>query len=140
MSVVKKLIFVFPFTMVLQCLAQSNDTQKQIVGSWRGHSTCMIKTSPCHDEINVYRIEKISDQPYRVSVTGSKIVDGKAIVMGTGEWKYDAQKHVLESLDGRFRLTMNGNKLEGALTIDGAVYRQIYLEKEKEDAPVKAAP
>jgi hypothetical protein len=109
----------------------SSDAVEEIVGSWRGHSTCTLKSSPCRDEINVYRISPVAGQLSRVLVVGSKIVDGNTIVMGSGEWKYDPKKHTLESLDGRFHLIRNGNKLEGALTVNDTVFRRIYLQKEK---------
>lgn len=93
----------------------------------------MVKNSPCHDEVNVYRISKIDEKPNFFLVTGSKVVDGKEIVMGTGEWKYDAQKHTLEweNPGGVFKLTVDGNKMEGTLTVRDTVYRRISLKKEK---------
>jgi hypothetical protein len=130
----RRLILLVALAPAWPCLGQghpSNDAVEQIVGSWRGHSTCTVKPGPCNDEINVYRISRIPDQLSRVSVVGSKIVDGKTIVMGSGEWKFDSSKHAVESPDGRIRLSMSGNRLEGALTINGAVYRRIFLEKEK---------
>jgi hypothetical protein len=62
--------------------AQSAANDLPIVGTWRGNSTCMVKESPCRDDVNVYRIFKIEGKPGFVSVTGSKIVEGKEIVMG----------------------------------------------------------
>jgi hypothetical protein len=115
----------------LQANAQSAMDDSQIVGTWNGHSTCMVKESPCHDEVNVYRISKVAGKPGSVSVTGSKIVEGREIVMGTFEWKYDAQKHVLESPNGVFRFTLDGDKLEGTLTQDKTVFRRIYLKKQE---------
>ena len=106
----------------------------QIVGTWRGNSTCMVKDSPCHDETNVYRFAEIPGKADRVSVTASKVVEGKEIVMGTSEWKYDQEKRVLEweGPHGTFRLTVQGEKMEGTLTDkDDAVYRRILLKKEK---------
>ena len=102
-----------------------------IAGVWRGNSNCMVKNSPCHDEINVYRIAKVSGKPEMMKVTGSKIVDGKEVVMGSSDWKYDAQKHTLDSSDGAIHLDIAGNKIEGALTLrDKTVYRRIHLKKE----------
>lgn len=102
-----------------------------IFGIWRGHSTCMVKDSPCHDEINIYRISRLAGKPGLITVTGGKIVDGKEVVMGSGEWKYDMQKHTLDSPNGDIHLTIEGDKLEGALTLpDHTVYRRIYLKKE----------
>ena len=127
------------FWCAATAFAQSGDRQPAgndsnavgaIVGTWRGHSTCAITASACHDEINVYRITRIAGVPSRVSVMGSKIVSGDTVVMGTEDWKYDARNHALESLDGRFRLIMSGNQLQGALTVNGTVFRRIYLERE----------
>ena len=106
----------------------------QIEGTWRGNSTCMVKGSPCHDEINVYRFAEIPGKPDRASVTASKVVDGKEIVMGTSEWKYDPEKKILEWLGphGTFRLALQDDKMEGTLSDkDGGVYRRISLKKEK---------
>jgi len=110
------------------------DDASQVAGVWRGNSTCMVKDSPCHDEVNVYRISTIAGKPGLLLVIAGKIVDGKEIVMGSGEWKYDAQKHTLEweiSGGGVLKLTVDGNKMEGALTVRGTLYRRISLKKEK---------
>src|SRR5215470_2708308 len=107
------------------------DSTAAVIGVWKGNSICTVKDSPCHDEVNVYRIAKVNGKPNVVTVTGGKIVEGKEIVMGTGEWKYDAQKRSLDSSDGRFHFTIDGNKMEGALTLpDGTVYRRIHLKRE----------
>jgi hypothetical protein len=77
----------------------AQDSVDEVIGFWRGHSTCAVKSSPCRDEINVYRISRIANQSSQVSVLGSKIVDGNTIVMGSGDWKYDPKRHALQSLD-----------------------------------------
>jgi hypothetical protein len=135
-----RLGLVFAFCAILggSCLAQrggarpgAEDSSIQIAGVWRGHSVCEIKNSPCHDEDNVYRFSSLAGRPDAFSCTASKIVDGKEIVMGSGEWKYDAGEHVLESRAPMIRLKVDGDKMEGALTLqDGTVYRRIYLKKE----------
>jgi hypothetical protein len=110
-----------------------HDSQSQIVGNWRGTSECAVKSSPCHDEINVYRFSKIPARPGWFSGTGSKIVDGKEISMGTLNWSYDATSHALrsESSSATFQLFVEGNKIDGNLTLpDKTVYRRIHLEKE----------
>ena len=107
----------------------------QIVGTWQGKSVCAVEGSPCHNEVNIYRFAELEGRPGWFSVSGSKIVNGKEIAMGDGEWKYDAEKHALESetVNGRFRLTVDGNKMEGNLTLkDNTVHRRIYLTREKE--------
>ncbi|HEV2988794.1 MAG TPA: hypothetical protein VG759_10155 [Candidatus Angelobacter sp.] len=118
------------------CLAQTSNPQNaqaQIVGIWRGNSVCLVPNSPCHDEENIYRISEIAGKPGFFSITGSKIVDGNEIVMGTSEWKYDTKKHTLQSESpfGTFLLTIDGNKMEGSLTKhDKTVYRRIHLTKQ----------
>jgi len=111
--------------------AHAEDAHTTIVGVWRGHSVCTDKNSACHDEINVYRFTVISGRPNWFTVTASKVVDGKEIVMGSGEWKFDEKKKVLETERPMIRMTIEGKKMEGALSLaHGTVYRRIYLEKE----------
>ena len=110
-----------------------DDPPSQIVGTWRGTSECAVESSPCHDEINVYRFSKIATRPGWFSGTGSKVVKGKEISMGTLNWTYDATIHALrsESSGAAFQLFVDGNKIDGSLTLpDKTVYRRIHLEKE----------
>src|SRR5215469_10578287 len=110
--------------------------QAAIPGMWRGNSVCTVKDSPCHDEQNVYRISALPGKPGWFSVTAGKVVNGKEIVMGTGEWVYDPEKRSLTNEDGDrvFRLTVVDDKMEGSLTSGGTVYRRIYLKKNTERA------
>src|SRR5215468_11160330 len=85
------------------------DSTAAVIGVWKGNSNCMVKNSPCHDEVNVYRIAKVAGKPDLMTVTGSKIVDGKEIVMGSSDWKYDRQKHTLDSPDGAIHLDISIN-------------------------------
>lgn len=132
-KIVKNLVTLLAFT--LSCHPQSdparNSRSDNVAGVWRGNSNCMVKGSPCHDEVNVYLIAKVTGKASMMTVTGSKMVDGKEIVMGSSDWKYDAQKHTLDSQDGAIHLEISGNKIEGALTLpDKTVYRRIHLKKE----------
>ena len=124
-AMLKKILFVF----VVSCLVAQTPPDGQIAGVWRGNSTCAIKDSPCHDEVNVYRIATIAGKPGWVSVTASKVIEGKEIVMGSSDWKYDKVKHTFESPDGRFRFTLDGENLDGAVMKDNVVYRRIHLKK-----------
>lgn len=109
----------------------ADDAGATIEGVWRGHSVCEDKKSPCHDEVNVYRFAAVAGKPHAFMVTASKVVDGKEIVMGSGEWKYDEAKKTLESEQPPIRMTIDSKKMEGALRLaDGTVYRRIYLAKE----------
>jgi hypothetical protein len=110
-----------------------HDSQSETAGTWRGNSECVLKNSPCRDEINVYRFSEIAGKPGWFSGIGSKLVDGKEISMGTLEWKYDAEKHMLrsENSGATFRLVVDGSRIEGSLTLaDNTVYRRIHLKKD----------
>ena len=111
--------------------ADAEDVRARIAGVWRGHSECAVKNSPCHDEVNVYRFSKVAGDPNKFSATASKVVDGKEVVMGSSDWKYDEKKRVVECEKPSIQLMITGDKMEGALKLDdGTVYRRIYLKKE----------
>lgn len=111
--------------------SDAEDARSRITGVWRGHSECTVKNSPCHDEINVYRFSKVASDANKFSVIGSKVVDGKEVVMGSSDWKYDEKKRVVECEKPSIQLTITGDKMEGALKLDdGTVYRRIYLKRD----------
>jgi hypothetical protein len=114
--------------------AQNASAQTQITGTWRGNSECVVKNSACHDETNVYRFSEIAARPGWFSGTGSKMVNGKEISMGTLYWQYDAKSQILksENPNGAFRFVVDHEKMEGALLLpDATVYRRIHLAKLK---------
>ena len=111
--------------------SDAEDVRSKIAGVWRGHSECAVKNSPCHDEVNVYRFSKIAGDANKFSVTASKIVDGKEVVMGSSEWRYNEKDQIVECEKPPIQLAIHGDKMEGALKLeDGTVYRRIYLKKE----------
>ena len=67
-----------------------------LAGTWRGDSICAAEASACHDERVVYYIRDVPNRPNQVVVQADKIVDGKPITMGTGEWEYDRAGGTLE--------------------------------------------
>lgn len=108
----------------------AEDTRIAIEGVWRGHSVCEDKGSSCHDELNVYRFSKVAGKANTFLVTASKVVDGREIVIGSSEWKYEEGKKTLESEQPPIRMMIDGKKMDGALRLaDGTVYRRIYLTK-----------
>lgn len=124
------LIAVLCVTPVPGCEAQIAGLQ--ITGTWRGHSECAVKNGPCQDETNVYRFSETPARPGWFSGTGSKVLNGKEISMGTLNWQYDAKRRILESKNptGTFRLVVDGDKIEGTLLLpDATVYRRIHLTK-----------
>jgi len=67
-------------------------------------------------------------------VTGGKVVDGKEVVMGSGEWRYDSEKHTLtgDLPKGIITLKIDGDKIEGTFILpDKTVLRRITLKKIK---------
>jgi len=112
--------------------ASSNDDGSKLAGTWRGDSLCVEKGTGCHDEVAVYRITTIPGKRGYLVVTGGKVVDGKEIVMGSGEWRYDSAKRTLtvELPRGVITLKLDGDKLEGTFTLpDKTVLRRITLKK-----------
>lgn len=114
--------------------SSATDDESKIEGTWRGDSVCVEKGTSCHDEIAVYRIAAIPGKHGYLMVTGGKVVDGKEVVMGSGEWRYDSEKHTLtgELPKGVITLKIDGDKIEGTFILpDRTVLRRITLKKSK---------
>jgi|SRR5579862_2318705 len=107
----------------------------QITGIWRGNSVCIVANGPCHNEANVYRFSEVPGTSNRFSCTGSKVVDGKEIVIGSSEWTYDPSTHLLQTVTSSpsIRLTLDHDILDGALFLrNSTVYRHIHLKKSQD--------
>jgi hypothetical protein len=114
------------------------DTAGSLSGDWRGTSLCVANHDPCRDEVALYHLKGPNDR-HLVTVVGSKIVDGREIVMGPpSDFTYDADKGtlLLETERVVFRFTVSGDKLEGTLTLQpsGVLYRRISLKKDAKPA------
>ena len=104
----------------------------KIAGTWRGESRCLDKDGACHDEVAVYRIATIAGKPDALLVSGGKMVDGKEIVLGRGEWAYDRAKDTMkfELPMGTITLKLEGETLRGTYLLhDKSVLRRINLKK-----------
>jgi len=69
-----------------------------------------------------------------VYVSGGKVVDGKEVVMGSGEWRFDASTRTLSTglPLGDIVLVVNDDKMQGTFTLhDKTVLRHITLKKER---------
>lgn len=102
------------------------------VGVWRGESLCTTDAPACHNETVVCYIQAIADKPDSVFIRADKIVDGKAITMGSGPWLYNRARRTLSmESDGRlWLLNINGKRIEGTLTApDHVVLRRMTLAK-----------
>ena len=112
--------------------SSSSGEEQKLAGTWRGDSLCVEKGTACHDEVAVYRIAAIAGKPGTLMVSGGKVVDGKEIVMGTGEGRYDSAKRTLsvELPRGVITLKADGEKLEGTFTLpDKTILRRIRLRR-----------
>jgi len=75
----------------------------------------------------------IPGKPNGLSITADKIVDGKAINMGTLEFRYEPDQDVLicDYAQGSWRLKASGGAMKGTLTRqDKTVFRRVDLRKQ----------
>ena len=131
-------IFVILVAVVITgCLARplskpdaktSSQEDSHLFGDWTGESVCTAKEPSCRDEKVIYHISKGSD-PTIVNVNADRIVDGKAVNMGTLEFKYDkAAGKLVNSEHGSWDLKFKERKIEGTLTLaNGTLFRRVTL-------------
>ena len=62
-------------TLAHRAPAQAATAASNPLGVWRGRSLCLVKPSPCHDEVVVYRITGVRGSD-SIAVDARKIVDG----------------------------------------------------------------
>jgi hypothetical protein len=131
-------IFILLTALLFSTVIQAVDDESSIVGIWRGDSICVQRNTACHDEVAVYRVSAIPGTLGHVYVSGGKMVNEKEVVMGSGEWGFDASTRTLstELPAGNIVLVMNGNTMQGTFTLhDKTVLRHISL---KRDSKAKA--
>ena len=95
---------------------------------------CSVRAAMAAGESVVYYIKDVPDRPDLVQIQADKIVDGKAITMGTGPWQYDRPQQTLElrSPQRVWVLKITANRMEGTLTLaDKTVFRKLTLFKDK---------
>lgn len=100
------------------------------VGTWRGTSTCLVRPSPCHDEVVVYRIT-----PTRT--TDSLSMDARKIVRGQEEEMAVLGCRVAppDRLDcymrnGTWRFHLRGDSLVGELRLpNGTKFRDVRTKR-----------
>lgn len=103
-----------------------------LVGDWSGTSLCQVKPSACHDENVVYHLSNPHDD--KITIQADKIVDGKPMTMGTGDWTYQKSARALtfEIPRGTWKLIVSGDTMDGTLTeTDGTVFRKVHLSRSK---------
>lgn len=103
----------------------------QIVGSWRGRSTCADKVHfpGCTDETVIYDVQAHPGSPDTVTVSADKIVNGARVPMGAfdftrrpdGSW---AVEFATPRTHARIVLRIAGTQMTGSL-IDIPTGRQV---------------
>jgi len=104
------------------------------VGIWRGESLCTTDAPSCKNETVVYYIEAIADKPDSMFIRADKIVDGKAITMGSGPWEYNQAKQTLswQAQQRLWLLNITGKRIDGTLTLPGnVIVRRMTLKKDE---------
>ena len=114
--------------------AQATSGSVDPVGVWRGTSLCLVRPSPCHDEVVVYRITgaKGSDS---VSVDARKIVDAREEEMGVLACRLAARgaSFTCTLPKGVWRFTIRGDSLVGELRLlDSTRFRDVRAARNAE--------
>jgi hypothetical protein len=83
---------------VVSVVCDASETKKtlelaELVGDWSGRSRCQVKPSARHDEDVVYHLSHPHED--RITIKADKIVDGKPIPRGGGDWIYDKSSGAL---------------------------------------------
>jgi len=107
--------------------AQASARAVTPVGTWRGTSLCLVKPSPCHDEVVVYRITPVKGSD-SLSMDALKIVNGKEEEMGVLSCAFAAQGASLTCplRNGLWRFSVSRDSLVGELRLpDNTKFRDV---------------
>jgi hypothetical protein len=108
-------------------LAQVSTVGPSPIGVWHGTSTCLVRPSPCNDEIVVYRITRVGASD-SVSFDARKIVNGREEEMGVLACRLQASDPQVRCAmpNGTWRFTLRGDSLVGELRLpDSTKYRDV---------------
>ena len=117
---------------ITSVVALSAADQPKLAGDWKGESICLANKPPCTDEKVVYHFAE-PDGSGSVEISADKIVDGRAIGMGTVKMQYDKNKGTLSAQGGPriWRLSIHGKTMDGTLTVpDNVVMRKVTLTRD----------
>jgi hypothetical protein len=97
------------------------------VGTWRGTSLCLVRPSPCNDEVVVYRITRANASD-SLSFDARKIVNGREEEMGVLGCRFQSTSAQVECgmRNGVWRFVVRGDSLTGELRLpDGTKFRDV---------------
>ena len=106
--------------------AQATTTASNPVGVWRGTSKCLVRPSPCRDEVVVYRITRLATDS--VSIDARKIVDAHEEEMGVLACRLATPGPSITCTmkNGVWRFTVRGDSLVGELRLpDDTKFRDV---------------
>jgi hypothetical protein len=111
-------VFAIAFVLAHDAFAQSPASPPNPLGVWRGTSTCLVRPSPCKDEIAVYRITR-ANAGDGLSLDGRKVVKGKEEEMGVLDCSFAAPAAQITCTipNGVWRFTIRGDSLVGELRL-----------------------
>jgi hypothetical protein len=107
--------------------AQSPAAAPNPLGVWRGTSLCLVRPSPCNDEVAVYRITR-TNAGGGLSIDARKIVKGTEEEMGMLDCSFAAPvaQITCKMPHGVWRFTIRGDSLVGDLRLpDNTKFRDI---------------
>jgi hypothetical protein len=107
--------------------AQQPSPSPTPVGVWRGTSKCLVRPSPCNDEVVVYRITTAGPAD-SLSIDARKIVNGQEDGMGIIGCRFATvgAKLTCPMRNGVWRFAIRGDSLVGELrTPDNTKFRDV---------------
>jgi len=119
--------FVAVVVLAQRAPAQASARAVTPVGTWRGTSLCLVKPSPCHDEVVVYRITPVKGSD-SLSMDALKIVNGKEEEMGVLSCAFAARGASLTCplRNGLWRFSVSRDSLVGELRLpDNTKFRDV---------------
>ena len=107
--------------------AQATAGAANPVGVWRGTSLCLVRPSPCHDEVVVYRITRLNGTD-SLSMDARKIVNAREEEMGVLACRLAALGAAFTCTmpNGVWRFTVRHDSLVGELRLpDSTKFRDV---------------
>ena len=107
--------------------AQRARQDQSAVGTWRGTSLCLVRPSPCNNEVVVYRVIRVGTTD-SVSLDARKIVNGEEQEMGVLGCRITTPSEDITCTirNGVWHFTVRGDSLTGELRLpDNTKFRDV---------------
>ena len=120
---------------------------EEILGEWRGTSTCVKSPEfpSCHDEVVVYEFRRTASGSDAVTLAAYKIVDGEKQLMGQMDFSHDAKRGAWTSefrsprYHGLWTFVVRGDEITGTLVDLPSQHRvrNVAVRRQNKAAPGK---